>query len=112
MTSGKEGTLFELKHLESSLSEKKNEIEIGVENLEGKKRVRDHKRKEILLLEMKNLLSKLNEIDKEVTTNLKSDAFDKLRDIGKVTEKIVMMRKSFDGLHGLQKTGVPPCVLF
>ena len=49
---------------------------------------------------MKNLLSKLNEIDKEVMTNLKSDAFDKLRDIGKVTEKIVTMRKSFDGLHG------------
>ena len=97
--SGKESALLELKHLESSLSEKKNEIEIGVENLEGKKRVRDHKRKEILLLEMKNLLSKLNEIDKEVMTNLKSDAFDKLRD-DKVTEKIVTMRKSFDGLHG------------
>ena len=44
---------MELKHLESSLSDQKNEMENGVENLEGKKKVRDHERKEILLLEMK-----------------------------------------------------------
>ena len=43
MISGKEGTLLELKHLESSLSEKKNEIEIGVENLEGKESQRSRK---------------------------------------------------------------------
>jgi len=97
--SWKESALLELNHLESSLRERKNEIEIGVENLEGKKKVRDHERKEILLLEMKHLLSRLNDVDKKVTTNLKADAFDKLRDIGKVTERIVNMRKSFDGLN-------------
>ena len=58
--SWKESALLELKHLESSLSDQKNEIENGVENMEGKKKVRDHERKEILLLEMKHLLSKLN----------------------------------------------------
>jgi len=98
--SWKEGLLLELNHLESSLRQRKNEIEVGVENLEGKKKVRDHERKEILLLEMKHLLSRLNETDKKVTTNLKADAFDTLRNIGKVTERIVDMRKSFDGLNG------------
>ena len=90
---------MELKHLESSLSEKKNEIEIGVEDLEEKKKVRDYERKKILLYEVKSLLSKLNETDRKVMNNLKSDAFDTLRDIGKVTERIVTMRKSFEGLQ-------------
>ena len=46
--SWKESALLELKHLESSLSDQKNEIENGVENLEGKKKDSDYERKEIL----------------------------------------------------------------
>jgi len=98
--SRKESALLELNHLESSLRERKKEIEVGVESLEGNKKVRDHERKEILLFEMKHLLSRLNEIDKKITTNLKADAFDKLRDIGKVAERIGNMKKSFEGLDG------------
>ena len=48
--SWKESALLELKHLESSLSDQKSEIENGVENLEGKKKVRDYKGKKSCFL--------------------------------------------------------------
>jgi len=105
----KENVLLELGNLERSLSDRKVEIEVGVDNLEERKKSRDKIRKEILLLEMKHSLARLNEIDKKVTKDFKAEAFDVIRSISKVAERVVQLRESIKDAPengGIMKTQV------
>ena len=54
--------------------------------MENSKKGRDMKRKEILLREMKLILAKLDEEDKRVMGELKSEAFDLIRVSNKYEE--------------------------
>jgi len=88
----KQDMLLELDNLQVSLEITKSEIEVGVDNLEDGKKARDVKKKELLLHEMKQILAKLNEIDKKVVKDLKGDAFDFLRSVNKITDEIASMK--------------------
>ena len=87
-------TVDVLENLASCLRKKKVEIEAGVDNLEEEKMTREMKKKEILLREMKHIVAKLNEIDKKVVKDLKGEAFDFIRSIRSMTNKIDVMKDS------------------
>jgi len=77
---------FELSEVYKKLQGKKRAIEIGVDNLENGKKIRDVQKKEILLREMKQVLTKLNDADTMIVKDLKGEAFDLLRSISKMSE--------------------------
>ena len=59
--SGNTEITLELQDVCRKLQEKKSEIEVGMDNLEKGKIARDVQKKEILLREMKQVLTILNE---------------------------------------------------
>jgi len=63
-------------------------IEDAMDNLERGKKARDVRRKEILLTEMKQALAMLSETDNKVVKDLKGEAFDMIRSIGKVIDEV------------------------
>ena len=74
----------QLRSLQEKLKGQESRIEIGVDNLENGKGGRDSKRKEIILNELKQILSSLHETDKKQVKELKSEVFDQLRAVAKV----------------------------
>ena len=89
-----EDMILELHDLQRSLKIKKSAIEVGVDNLEDGQKARDVKRKEHLLREMKQVLTELNKIDREVEKDMKGEAFDFLHSINKITDEIATMKDS------------------
>jgi len=69
------------------LRETKCTIEDAISNLERGKKIRDVRRKEILLSEMKQALSVLAETDNKVVKDLKGEAFDMIRSMGKIIDE-------------------------
>ena len=86
--------ILELHDIQRSLQVKKSAVEIGVDNLEEGKKVRDIKKKEFLLNEMKQILAKLNEIDKKAVKDLKGDALDFIHCVKKMTDEIAILKDS------------------
>ena len=74
----------QLRSLQEKLKGQESRIEIGVDKLENGKGGRDSKRKEIILNELKQILSSLHETDKKQVKELKSEVFDQLRAVVKV----------------------------
>ena len=74
----------QLMGLQCNMMEHKRRIETGVDRLENGKATRDVERKEILLPEVKQILSNLHEMDKKQEKELKSDIFDHLRAVTKM----------------------------
>ena len=74
----------QLRSLQEKLKGQESRIEIGVDKLENGKGGRDSKRKEIILNELKQILSSLHETDKKQVKELKSEVFDQLRAVAKV----------------------------
>ena len=68
------------------LNHVRGDIETSITSMENSKKGRDVKRKEILLREMKLILAKLDEEDKRVMGELKSEAFDLIRVSNKYEE--------------------------
>ena len=83
---------FELNDVYRKLQEKKRAIEIGVDNLENGKKIRDVQKKEILLREMKQVLAILNDTDTKIVKDLKGEAFDLLRSISKISEAATALK--------------------
>jgi uncharacterized protein YpuA (DUF1002 family) len=79
--------LNQLRSLQEKLREHEIRIETGVDAFENGKAGRDSKRKEILLHEVKQILSNLHETDKKQVKDLKSDVFDQLRAVAKVEKE-------------------------
>ena len=75
--------LNQLRSLQEKLREQEIRIGTGVDAFENGKGGRDSKRKEILLHEVKQILSNLHETDKKQEKELKSDVFDQLRAVAK-----------------------------
>ena len=76
----------EMRDLWVKLSHVRRDIETSISSMENSKKGRDMKRKEILLREMKLILAKLDEEDKRVMGELKSEAFDLIRVSNKYEE--------------------------
>ena len=74
----------QLMGLQCNMMEHKRRIETGVDRLENGKATRDVERKEILLPEVKQILSNLHEMDKKQLKELKGDIFDQLRAVTKI----------------------------
>ena len=87
MTLMKATLLNQLRSLQEKLREQEMRIETGVDAFENGKAGRDSKRKEILLHEVKQILSNLHETDKKQVKDLKSDVFDQLRAVAKVEKE-------------------------
>ena len=87
MTLMKATLLNQLRSLQEKLREHEMRIETGVDAFENGKAGRDSKRKEILLHEVKQILSNLHETDKKQMKELKSDVFDQLRAVAKVEKE-------------------------
>ena len=83
MTLMKATLLNQLRSLQEKLREQEIRIGTGVDAFENGKGGRDSKRKEILLHEVKQILSNLHETDKKQEKELKSDVFDQLRAVAK-----------------------------
>ena len=80
----KEDLMAELKFLESGLAARSIDLEKRVDMMEATSKEREGERKNILLREMKKLLVILNDVDKKVTKDLKTEAFDNIRSINKL----------------------------
>ena len=76
----------EMRDLWVKLSHVRRDIETSISSMENSKKGREVKRKEILLREMKLILAKLDEEDKRVMGELKSEAFDLIRVSNKYEE--------------------------
>ena len=92
----KEEMLIELESLQESIESRKSEIENRVDKLEEGKKARDVRKREILLKEMKQVLAKLNEVDKNIVKDLKGEAFDFLRGMRKINEEIAAFKDSLE----------------
>ena len=82
--SGNTEITLELQDVCRKLQEKKSEIEVGMDNLEKGKIARDVQKKEILLREMKQVLTILNDTDTKIVKDLKGEALDLIRMISKI----------------------------
>ena len=71
--------VVERKNLQEKLSSLRRSIEVGVEGMERSKESRDLRRKECVLKVMKMILANLEAQDREVMSEMKSEAFDLLR---------------------------------
>ena len=67
------------KNLEDKLANLRKSILVGIDGMERSKEVRDRRRKECVLKVMKMILANLEAQDKEVMSQMKSEAFDLLR---------------------------------
>ena len=76
------------------LSRAKKSIELGITNMETSKKDRDKRKKEIVLKEMKRILAKLDEEDKKVVGELKSESLDMLRQCNSFEEEIKRISSS------------------
>ena len=76
------------------LSQAKKSIELGITKMENSKKDRDKRKKEIVLKEMKCILAKLDEEDKKVMGELKSESLDMLRRCNMFEEEIKMISSS------------------
>ena len=90
----KDELLMELDILQDNVNERKYDIENGVDEMEEGKNARDEKKRKILLNEMKNVLAKLNEVDKEILKDFKGEAFDFLRTLRKINNEIDILKSS------------------
>ena len=88
--------MIELESLQESIESRKSEIENRVDKLEEGKKARDVRKREILLKEMKQVLAKLNEVDKNIVKDLKGEAFDFLRGMRKINEEIAAFKDSLE----------------
>ena len=91
--SNNSSVMLELERLEMKLIDSRKELEEEVDHLEGDMKTRDQKRKQLLLMEMKHILIKLNEEDKKIIQDLKGLAFDNLRGLNKVSKKVSELKK-------------------
>ena len=82
----------ELHEICESLNRTKLAIEDGVEKLEIGKKIRDIKRKEILLSEMKQVLGVMAETDHRIVRDLKGEAFDKMTSLSKIADDIASLK--------------------
>ena len=76
----------DLEKLEIKLEEYKSQIEDGIDLLEKDLNDRELRRKQILMVELKQVVLKLNLLDKNITQDLKVEAFDLSRSINKVCQ--------------------------
>ena len=88
MTSVKLELVNRLRALEANLKQQEDVLKTGVDHLEDGKKTRDIKRKEIMLNEVKKVLSNLHETDKNLVKELKSEVFDQLRAMNKVEKEV------------------------
>ena len=91
----------EVECITDCLRETKRAIEDGVDNLERGKKMRDLKRKEILVAEMKQALATLAETDTKIVKDLKGEAFDMIRSVSKIFEEAKSMEDSLGDNHSL-----------
>ena len=82
----------ELHDLCKNLNGTKWAIEDGVDKLEKGMKVRDLKRKEILLSEMKQVLGLMAETDNRIVKDLKGEAFDMMRSLNRIADDIASLR--------------------
>ena len=73
-----------LRSLCTKLEAESNEMKEALKKLEQGRRERDEARKKLLLAEIKAVIATLHETDKNLIKDMKSEVFDKLRDISKV----------------------------
>ena len=78
----------QLRALQAKMKAHQELVEVGVDKLEEGKTIRDNKRKEILLKEIKIILGVLHDTDKRLIRNLKSEVFDHIRSISKVEKEV------------------------
>ena len=88
MTSVKLELVNRLRALQANLKRQEDVLKTGVDQLEDGKKSRDVKRKEIMLNEVKKVLSSLHETDKNLIKELKSEVFDQLRAMNKVEKEV------------------------
>lgn len=81
----------QLETIQKNLNEQQWSIESGVDDIENQKGNRDIKRKEILLDEVKQVLSSLRETDNRQVKELKSEAFDHLRAVRKAEREVARL---------------------
>jgi len=85
--------LLELDRVDDQVKESKRKIEVGIDTLEDEMKNREGKRKQILLREMKQLLTRLNEMDKTISQDLKGEAFDYMRALSKISIKVSNLKQ-------------------
>ena len=88
MASAKLDLVNQLRILHKKLGAKQTCIEARINKLEDGKTIRDNRRKEILLKEVKIILAKLHETDKRLVRDLKSEVFDHMRSMSKIEREI------------------------
>lgn len=92
-------TVNKLRSLCTKLEAESTEMKEAIEELEQGRRERDEARKKLLLAEIKVVIATLHETDKSLIKDVKSEVFDKLRDISKVDKEaktIISILKTTD----------------
>jgi len=78
----------ELASFSKYLTDIKKDIENGMETLEKGKKSREMKRKEVLALEVRELLTSMTKNDAKIVRDLKGEAFDMLQSINKICDEV------------------------
>ena len=94
----KEEMSQELMTLQVTVNSWTREIEQGVDEMEEGIRARDVVRRKILLGEMKKVLLKLNDTDKEIVKEFKGEAVDHIRNMTKLSNEIGKVKASLEAL--------------
>ena len=89
----------DLEKLEIKLEEYKSQIEDGIDLLEKDLNDRELRSKQILMVELKQVVLKLNLLDKNITQDLKVEAFDLSRSINKVCQNVCEVKDQISGIE-------------
>lgn len=77
-----------LEFLETNLVSQKYELEKQVSLIDDQKKQREADRKKILIIELKKVMTVLNDADEEVSQNLKKEALDVIDNISQIEDEI------------------------
>ena len=81
----------EIQDLQAQIQYKKSEIEQFVDKMEDGKKSRERARKELLLREMKLILGRMKVAEDKVTKELKNEAFDNVRNLGRIHKRLLKL---------------------
>ena len=94
----KEEMMLQLEKIQETVNLRTRDIEQRVDEMEEGSTERDDIRRKILLGEMKKVLLKLNDTDKEIVKEFKGEAVDHIRNMTKLSNEIGKVKASLEAL--------------
>ena len=86
----------DLEILKNKLKEQRVMMSKGFKRVESRKKEREEKRKELVLVELRAALKTLHEMDSELVKEMKSEVYDKKEAVENMDEKVKTLMKSVE----------------